>query len=523
MSWRTFALLLLVSMAWPDSAFARVQRFAVLIGNNRGESHETPLRYATSDAARLYRVLRELGGFEPVDMVLLRDEDTATVRSTLLSINERIREAVSQPDTDVLLLVYYSGHADAEQLHLGDTHFAVRELAQLVGGSAATFRLLVLDACRSGSLTRVKGGKVVDPFDLPNARLPGHGLAFLTAASADEHAQESDELKASFFSHALVSGLLGAADRDGDGAVALDEAYRYAYETTLRSTSRTLAGTQHPNFRYDFRGSGGLVLTRPESRAAERTRLLFPAGMGFLLMREHAEGPVAAELSSVAPQRSLSVRPGQYFVRARGRDVLYEGRIQARAGESFQVDVDDMQRIEYARLVRKGQRHSRIAHGPELGARFRSPLPNETRACFGGFVGYAIDFEQLGARVRVSGCSSGFDNAIVSATCTAFDLGLRVYRAWDLPVVSLDLGLGGGLSLLTQSFSTAGHAPSRQSTAPFLSVSAGAGVELGAGFGLGLAVAAETHFVALERSVDEGASTSVAFAVRPALSLAKRF
>jgi len=75
-----------------------------------------------------------------------------------------------------------------------------------------------------------------------DSELKGEGLALLTASSANEDAQESDELKGSFFSHALISGLLGAADSNGDGDVVLEEAYHHAYESTLRATSRHPGG-----------------------------------------------------------------------------------------------------------------------------------------------------------------------------------------------------------------------------------------------------------------------------------------
>ncbi|HEX7479940.1 MAG TPA: caspase family protein, partial [Polyangiales bacterium] len=179
--------MLLLSLTWPSVAQAHVERFAVLVANDQGASDEAQLRYAESDASRMYDVLRDLGDFAPVNMVLLRNEHADTVRSTLIAVNERIREAMSLPDTQVVLLVYYSGHADAESLHLGGTKLAIRELTQLVRGSAASFRLVVLDACRSGALTRLKGGHIVAPFALgEDAALAGDGVAFLTASSANE-------------------------------------------------------------------------------------------------------------------------------------------------------------------------------------------------------------------------------------------------------------------------------------------------------------------------------------------------
>jgi len=87
--------------------------------------------------------------------------------------------------------------------------------------------------------------------DRTSLNCAGNQSRILTASSPDEVAQKSDQLQGSFFTHSLVTALLGAGDSDGDAAIALDEAYRYAYEATLRATSQTLLGTQHPSFRYD--------------------------------------------------------------------------------------------------------------------------------------------------------------------------------------------------------------------------------------------------------------------------------
>ena len=121
----------------PALAHARVERYAVVIGNDLGKSGETPLRYAEADAERVHDVLHDLGGFEPANMVLLRGESADTVRSTVIAINERVRQAVSLPNTQAVLLLYYSGHADADDLHLGEGRLAIAELARLVRGSAA--------------------------------------------------------------------------------------------------------------------------------------------------------------------------------------------------------------------------------------------------------------------------------------------------------------------------------------------------------------------------------------------------
>jgi len=213
-SWLLFGSALGCALAASRPARADVQRFAIVIGNDRGAADEQPLRYAESDARRVYDVLRELGGFTPANMVLLSGEDARTAEDTVIAINERVRSALALPGSQAMLFVYYSGHADAEALHLGDSELPARRLAQLVHGSAATFRLMVLDACRSGALTRRKGGKIVAASRLLSEdALPGSGLAVLAASAAHEDAQESEAIRGSFFTHAFVSGLMGAADQ----------------------------------------------------------------------------------------------------------------------------------------------------------------------------------------------------------------------------------------------------------------------------------------------------------------------
>jgi hypothetical protein len=106
----------LLAVAWMSlplpAAATSSERFAIIIGNNIGAADEPALRYAETDALRVYDVLRELGGYEPTNMALLRGADAETVRSSLIAWNDRIRERSSAPNTEVVLFVYYSGHAD---------------------------------------------------------------------------------------------------------------------------------------------------------------------------------------------------------------------------------------------------------------------------------------------------------------------------------------------------------------------------------------------------------------------------
>ena len=515
------AVAVLVTIGIASHAQAAVRRYALVMGNDHGDSGDVGLRYAEADAQRVYDVLKGLGGFEPADMVLLLGESAPRMEASLISLNARIRATVASGG-EVLLFVYYSGHADADALHASGSRLDLTLLEQLVRGSAATFRVLALDACRSGALTRVKGGQRGPPFAIRvEEHLSEQGLVFLTSSAANEDAQESDALKGSFFTHHFVSALLGAGDADGDGSVTLDEAYRYAYDATLRSSSQTWAGLQHPTFRYELRGTGRLPLTQLPILTSSRAELKFPAGRTYLVMSGGESGPVVGEVSDLAVSRRLSVRPGRYFVRGRSNDVLLEGDLDVSPGGSALASDDRLHRIAYARLVRKGGGDKHVGHGPEAGFLFRTALENTSGLCQGAFVGYTLYFEAVSVGARIAGCHAAFSNAFVVASSNAYDGELRVIHSFDLPVVTVDLGLAAGGGVFHQSFETRGVAPSR--TTPVASVAALLGLRVDiAG---GIAALAEGAFVteiyAQESQATGASSLGPSVAYRQTLGLAK--
>jgi hypothetical protein len=519
--WLTGAAVVLAVFCATSPAWGAVRRYALVIGNNRGDAGEVELHYAESDAQRVYDVLKDLGRFEPADMVVLRGEEAPRAQATLIALNDRIRATIAA-GADALLFVYYSGHAGADALHMAGTRFDFTQLEQLVRGSAATFRVLAVDACRSGALTRVKGGDSAPPFELRiDERLSEQGLVLLTSSAANEDAQESDMLKGSVFTHYFVSALLGAGDADGDGRVTLEEAYRYTYDATLRSTSATWAGEQHPTFRYELQGMGKVPIAELGSPAGVRASLVFPAGKTYLVLQGSESGPVVGEVTDRASARRLSVRAGRYFVRGRTRDALLEGELDASAGGEVDVDDGRLHRVEYARLVRKGEGARRAVHGPEAGYFVQSPLPNAAEPCQGAFAGYAVHLQSVSAAARLAGCHSGFANDILRASSDAMGGELRLAHAWDLPVVSVDLGLAGGAWWLQQSFSTQGVAPARSSAAGSVALSIG----LVADIALGFSAFSETGLAAFVYQQEERAPGSVSlgpyFALREAAGVAK--
>jgi hypothetical protein len=441
---RAIAVLVIASAA---PARADTERFAVVIGHNTGAADEQRLRYAESDAQRFADLLGEIGGVPDENQVVLRGKTADAVRRAMIATNERIRTGLRSGAGSVLF-VYYSGHGDADALHLGDTRLPLRELEALVRGSPAGVRVLVIDSCRSGSLTRVKGGRPAPPLTLATAApLVGEGMVVLTASTLGEDAQESDQLGGSFFTHYLLSGLRGAADEDGDQLVTVAEAFSYTRDQTIVASSRTLTGTQHPTFHYDLRGRNDLVLADLGSAAAHG-KLTLPAGATWLVMRTVSSRIVVGEIAADARRRTFSLRPGTYAVHGRTRDALLEGRVTVAAGLDTAVDASKLKRTTYAPLVRKGK--GKIlggVSGPFVGFSAQTLALYGVLDAFSGVVaGWTWVRPSFTLSPRISAARWVRRELGDRMTFELATLDLRVTRVWDLGRCSIDLGLafGGG-------------------------------------------------------------------------------
>ena len=255
----TFCFLMYAPSAWASSTFV------VSAGNNVGNDGDFPLRFAEEDAIQFATVMRNLGDVDPENSILVQGASAAGLRKTSLDTNRRIRRAISRGDQNTSLIVFYSGHADSGGLHMRGSNLSFTELEDLVEASPAKVRVLILDSCRSGGVTRVKGASPAENFTISaRNKVEAEGLAVITSSSAWEDSHESDRLRGSFFSHHLLSGLRGAADHNRDATVTLNEVYSYAYQQTLRSSGQTQS-LQHPTYRYDIKGKGDLALTQNPS------------------------------------------------------------------------------------------------------------------------------------------------------------------------------------------------------------------------------------------------------------------
>ncbi len=417
-----------------STAFAEEVRVGIFVGSNGAPDGRTPLSHAEADAARMRDAFVELGGIAPNAAHVLRAPDATQI---LAMIDHAGRGAK-------MLVFYYSGHADERALLLEGSQLSFAELTEALEATGAQLSLHIVDACRSGALTREKGAYLGERFTVDTESY-GEGKVVITSSAEWEDSLESDRLGGSFFTLHMATGLRGAADQDGDGRVTLDEAYRYVYGRTVQSTLASGGGVQHPTFRYDLSGRGDLTLTWPT-----RARGVLRFGDGDYAVTEAVSGRLVAEVATSGA--SIGVAPGRYQIVRRARDALFSGQVEITPGADVRAEDVLEERTTYARLVRKGRPTGPVlAHAIRLQAGLRGRIASGLEAAPLFRVGYEVALPWLSTMAYVAATTpAGFETPRLSYRTQELGFGLLVSRAIDFRYVTLRGGLAAELVRLHQ-------------------------------------------------------------------------
>jgi hypothetical protein len=390
----TLLLPCLAGAATPGPA----RRIALVVGANHGGADRVPLRWAVADAERFAALLTRMGGVAPADCIVLREPTRRALLDGLASVRARaVEPRASGGRAEVI--VYYSGHADEHGLLLGRETLGYRELKDAMHGISADVGIGILDACASGAITRLKGGRLQPGF-LTDESMQMKGYAFLTSSSENETAQESERIRGSYFTHALVTGLRGAADATGDGRVTLNEAYQYAFNETLSSTAATQGGAQHPAYDIRMAGTGDVVIT--DVRDTSSTIVLGPGLDGRFYVR-NAKRVLVAELYKPAGRTvELGLEPGSYDIHYEQEPQLLDTTVSLADGERRTLTPDAFRPVKRLPTQRRGEADAveAEARGLLLDGRTRVEL-------FGGFTDAYVSVETASGRTEVGGGQGG--------------------------------------------------------------------------------------------------------------------
>jgi hypothetical protein len=322
------------------------RKLALIIGNSQYEDAGLARLAAPDvDVRALADVLHTpgIGAFDEV--IPLLNEGLATVRKAIA----RFFDAKHRDD---LLLLYFSGHGvrdeqghlylavrDTERAVLAGTAIEASYVTTRMDRSASKRLVLVLDCCHSGAFGH--GSKAAQCATVGTATAfegTGRGRVVLTATDSTQYAWEGDQVigdvENSLFTHYLIEGLrTGAADRDEDGQITIDEIYDYVYEHVLNETPKQTPG------KWAFGQQGEIVIAQN------------PAVTVAKLPPEIEES-----LKSTLPSVRFQVLP-ELFGTVRGR---HEGRARAAREALQRLSEDDSRKvatgaIAYLRALEQGE------------------------------------------------------------------------------------------------------------------------------------------------------------------------
>jgi uncharacterized caspase-like protein len=378
------ALLLVAGRA----AAAPPETYAVVIGHNGGRAGLPALRYADDDAVRFGRffaasadshlwLLTRLDA--DTEKLLARAEIAAPAhvpptRAAVLAAFAELGRALAapHPGRERMLYVVYAGHGLRGRVLLepeggGEAALTGAELraalADLARVDPQLRMLLFIDACRSQSLFGERDGEAGPDFSsevsAQEQRAKGLRLGVLTAATSGKPAGEVEDLGAGYFSHALASGLAGAADADGDDVVSFGELAAFVAFNTRRLTG------QLPWFDPPGGDLGAVAI----DLRARLPRLVIPAAeRGRFLVEAQGGPPVFAEVfKDAARPLRLALPPGRYRVRRTAAGRVLAAPAELQAGQS----------LDAAGLTWTDARTETRGPAPEIDLAFSAPFTPE--------------------------------------------------------------------------------------------------------------------------------------------------
>ncbi len=464
------ALTALAMLAAGAPAASEPHRFALAIGSNAGDLADEPLRFAEEDARAFLQTLKDVGGVRPGDAIALLGASTIALDAALAQLRARMAEAPGDNDQ---LFVYVSSHADEGELHLAGSRYPFRKLSDFIKQAPASVAVLIVDSCRSGALTRLKGLVPLPGFTV-NVEVPDvRGRVVITSSGADEYAQESDRYRGSYFTHHLLAALRGAADDAKDGRITLQEAYAYAYRRTVETTFATRGGAQHPSYAVDLKGQGDLVLA--DLNHVDGRLVLDVDDPGQWIVVRAGDGAMVAEFEKPRGRAAFAVAPGSYRVSMRDGASTREATVDIPLGGEASVSDARLGRAPLlSSRAKGGGARTLLAVGGLVGnaaANGFPPLPGVELLVRHYWAGGVVDSWTASA-------AFGLGAASAPAALSEGELTLQggAGHHWDTGLVSARLGLEAGATLVAQ---RGGALPSTSgSTAPFAGLRAEGALQL---------------------------------------------
>jgi len=157
------------------------------------------------------------------------------------NIKQKLNAIITVAKPEDKIIFYFSGHGmPGAFCTYQNNHFPYTDLIDILSAAKTNKVFCFIDACMSGSVAEAGGGSYA--WGQTSA---SKMLTFCMSSRADEYSLENLWLGNGYFTQAMIKGLRGMADANGDKKITLMELYTYIYKdvTTRVGNSKD---QQHP-------------------------------------------------------------------------------------------------------------------------------------------------------------------------------------------------------------------------------------------------------------------------------------
>lgn len=190
------------------------------------------LAFSDDDAQHIFDFLQsEAGGSVPLSQIILLKDQQATHKNVMAAASQLFLKA----NPEDLILFYFSGHGLPGAFLPVDSDGVLRrinheEVKAILLQSPAKHKLVFADACHSGSFRSIAENENFSRLLYESLAESSGGLGLLLSSKTEEFSHEFDGIKSGVFSHFLIRGLTGEAEKNKDGFVSVNELFDYVFE-----------------------------------------------------------------------------------------------------------------------------------------------------------------------------------------------------------------------------------------------------------------------------------------------------
>lgn len=254
---------------WTNGAAEKFtgRKYAVVVGVSEYRFQDAGLKnlsYADDDAQAVGAFLQTAagGGFSSADIKLLLNGD-----ASLAAVRAALSETFKRAKANDLIFVFIAGHGapdplasqnlyflltDTKVVDMPRTAFPMNELKQMLDTQITAQRVVVMiDTCHSAGVNQktksiVSGRQLeqegdennISNFFLTSQLFKQTGRAILTSSDVNEVSQESAKWgNHGVFTWALLEGLKGKADLNGDRFITTGELFQYTRANVQKATN----------------------------------------------------------------------------------------------------------------------------------------------------------------------------------------------------------------------------------------------------------------------------------------------